>query len=1293
MKTLILLTGLLWTTSAAGQDWPVGRHDPGRSAFQPLPAELARPAELATLRLGGRLDAGRLLAADLDLDGLPETVFARGGRILAVGPTGAVDWISIDLDADRPLGAADFDGDGRPDLLLATGAPGLAALDGSTDRVLLRSPAAAAPPGTVLPLDIDGDGTLELYVADDGCAVDDPAAGGRVYGFAGGVGGVRVTLRTETHDVWCGRNHVAADLDGDGLPELVAPDEDRVWAYDARSGFSTHVSPSLESFPLGMVDVAAADLDGDGDDELVLASNNASRRLASSRRLLVLEAEDGTLAPRWERRVPAEAGQHRYLDAPAADVLPDVPGLEIVTSMTDGAGSGWAVRVFRGLGADGRPDLLLELPGSIALGTADLDGDGADEIIARPAPDDAVPEGPAAVEAWRVGLDGEPERLWESEPALVPLLPDPSRARFARPDGWGAPAAPAVLPGPEGDPALLVARDADGDGLVDTLALLDGPTGLDLAVWTTGPGATGLPSFTALARASGGGAVLAAAADDGRVALFDASLTLLDDGNGDGLPDVEVADALPAPPVVARVAGRATTLAVDAGARPVAFPAPLRAGPDGALEPTARSAARATGDERAVVAAARCDGPAGFVPVVFATDAGGRAALALCGDLAPPPTLVSLGRAGTPLGDPLPFGDLDAAHPGWDAVAMRHVEEQTYYGSRTFLSVTSTGAAAPLWVGAEAEDYADDLLSAADLDGAGTPELLAIRGSFRQAVDAAGAEVVRRDGWGGGTIAAADIDGDGLPELFRTGSSWGGPERLDRSLDRVWIADEGYSHRGRYAALGRGASGTWRVAATAERSGTLSAWDATDGTLRWRTALAGGEGWPDEAAARAAGVRPGVLSSPTALASLDGDDDGAFLVGSSDHRLYAVRAADGSVAWSVALHAPVGEPIAADVEGDGTVRVLAPTSDGRIHVLGAAAADGPVEVRDGDGASDPETDLDELSDAQVVAASWTPVEGATGYLAAVTTADDVVVRDWFGTTGPGFVLHGVSLRRGTRYRTVVRAVFGPTARSTESSSDGFLVVDDDVPWVELTTMPARIRPERDGIDDVAMLRLEATDRVALRSWRVEVLEPDGGVRRELARVETGVARLAAVVGWDGRGTDGRVVAGGSWRVAAEVDDLAGHLGRSETTVLVCAGPFAETAACRDTEPPDADGDDGGSDALADGASEAGPPVPGGGSGCDCGVAGGGAGTAAATLAGLLAALALLAARATTRCGTAGGCRRTGRRRSTLRATGCAGSAIRSGPRSSSAARPRPAGTSTRRTGCWPGSSRRGSGHR
>lgn len=1277
MRVCALLTGLLWTVSAAGQDWPIGRHDAGRSAFQRSAMAIVRPAEIATLRLGGRLDAGRLLAADLDLDGLPETVFARAGRLLSFDPSGDLDAVSDDLGADRPLGAADLDGDGRPDVALATSAPGLAVIDGSDGRVLLATGAAVAPPGTAVPVDIDGDGAFEVYVADDGCATGDPAAGGRVYGFSDGAGSLRTTLRTETHDFWCGRNHVAADLDGDGLPEMVAPDEERVWAYDPRGGFSTHASPPLGSFPRGLVDVAAADLDGDGDDELILASNNPWRWVATSRRLLVLEAEGGALALRWEQRVPADAGRHRYLDAPAADVLPDVPGLEVVTSMADGSTSGWSVRVFRGLGIDGSPDRIAEVAGRIALGTADLDGDGAAEILARPAPDLEPEETPQPVEAWRVRLDGEPERLWEAPPAVLPLLPDPGRARFAAPGGWGAPEGPVILRGPEGDPALLVARDADGDDRSDTLVLLDGPTGRDLASWGTG-GRDGLfPSFTAFARASGGGATLAAASDDGRVALLDDALSLLDDAGGDGRPDVEAADALPSPPIVVRAAGRATTLAVDAGGRPVAFPAPLAAAAVDPLEPPVRSPARLAGDERAPLSAARCDCPAGVVPVGFADD-DGRAALAILGDLAGPPLLAPLERSGTPLGDPLPLGDLDPAYPGWDVVATRHLDVQAY-GSRSFLSACSTGAGAPLWVGAEAEGDGDDPLSAADLDGDGTPEILAVRGAYLEAVLADGGGVFQRGEAGGGAIAAVDVDDDRLAELFYGGSSLAGPERLSRHrFDRVWIADPGVSHRGRYPAVGCGASGAWRVAAVAEGSSVLSAWSAEDGSLLWRAALAGGRGWASEAEARAAGARPGVLSSPVAVESLDGADDGGFLVGSSDHRLYAVRASDGSVAWSAPLHAPVGDPIAADPEGDGAIRVLAPTSDGRLHVLGAAAADGPDEVRDGDGGSDPETDLDRLTEAHTVSASWTPVDGATAYRAALTTADDVVVRGWFATTEPRFVLRDLSLRRGMRYRTVVRAVLGPGSVSTESSSDGFLVADEDAPWVELTAAPQRIRPGSGEPAEATVLRLTATDRVRLRRWRVEVLDAAGGVLRGLARAETGVARLVASLPWDGRGADRRVVPGGWWRVAAEAEDGAGHVGRAEVTVLVCAGAFAETEACRDTGAEDAGPADGSDDAAADAGPEGGTMVPGGGSGCDCGVAGGGAGTAIAVG---LALLVLVGARATTRSGIAGGCRPTARRRSSLRATGCAESSIRCGPHSSSAVRPRPAGTNTRRRGC------------
>jgi outer membrane protein assembly factor BamB len=62
-----------------------------------------------------------------------------------------------------------------------------------------------------------------------------------------------------------------------------------------------------------------------------------------------------------------------------------------------------------------------------------------------------------------------------------------------------------------------------------------------------------------------------------------------------------------------------------------------------------------------------------------------------------------------------------------------------------------------------------------------------------------------------------------------------------------------------------------------------------------------------------------------------------FVVGGADGWLYAVDGATGALLWGLDLGASVGDPIAADIDGDGTSEVLVPAADGYLYAIGPRA--------------------------------------------------------------------------------------------------------------------------------------------------------------------------------------------------------------------------------------------------------------------------------------------------------------------------------------------------------------------
>jgi hypothetical protein len=268
--------------------------------------------------------------------------------------------------------AGDVDGDGDRDLVasLAREARMVVLLNAGDGRFTPAAGAVAGRAHLLALADVDRDGDLDLLSSDHDSAGVSVWLGDGRGGFAAAAGSPFAAHGGKPH------NHGLAvgDVSGDGAPDVVtANQEDQsasVLLGDGRGGFSA--APGSPVRLPGQPYVSRlADADGDGKLDIVVP-------LISAAAVAVLRGNGRggfALAP---------GSPHRTLERPYAVAVADVDGddrPDVLAAHDDSD----AVSVFAAQ-ADGR---LRPAPGSpLALGTrafvlttADLDGDGAVEVI------------------------------------------------------------------------------------------------------------------------------------------------------------------------------------------------------------------------------------------------------------------------------------------------------------------------------------------------------------------------------------------------------------------------------------------------------------------------------------------------------------------------------------------------------------------------------------------------------------------------------------------------------------------------------------------------------------------------------------------------------------------------------------------------------------------------------------------------------------------------------------------------------------------------------------------------
>ncbi len=1126
---------------ARADDWLVSRHDVRRTAASSGQLGIAIPATRWRSYLGGRLGAAAFLAYDVDADSRDEVVFVVGGRVLAKeAETDVVDWESPILPgANKLFGPVDLDEDGRPEVLVfRSGIPSdvwvVSLVDGSVLWHL---------PGHVIYQfrwprvgDLDGDGHLDVYLGTGPCGNVPPGWGdpppGLAYTFcdASGCGfdGARELWRLENAGGSnCGDGAQIADVDGDGMAELVASwGHTEVGVYDGATGALEGTLDSAERyFNRANTAIVLADVVGDTTPELFAITRAALSGLGSQS--FVVYRGDATGYTRlWQ-----VAASNPLSDLLIFDDLHSVADLdgdgtkEVVYGLVDGS-TGIPTVFVRGA-ADGAE--RVSLAGFEFAGVVDLDGDGRREIVTRTATGVAV-----------LGFDGATLATRFTLPDVVPVERMDLEAALGQ-----RPTPELAVRNLDGDPSLeMIAGVEDaGGGLVglrvfdivgDTpteVGRFDAPENVQVvALAFAGPITSDAPE-------------LLVSTSDGFVLVLDGTLAVKNryEGFEFSLPGMRAGGYLlgvggPAQaPLVVSSAGAQGVYVTDS--RGVFSRLDVR-GADAARPPS--SVYSIVGLEGPALADVTGDGTLELLGVEDSTSLVARSASDGVELWRQPGATTRWGvrstSAGQLLGGPIPV----AAGPGRVGILLERFEPDPtadFLRVRAFAGDTGAPGVTSdrfrlMW---GANNYG--LAAAADVNGDGFDDYvsspatpLRLAGStLATAGVSAGAGVNRAD------PLIADLDGDGDLDVFAHGS-WFASRAVDLGSMSALADGEARVNVGQYGALVSCMGGA-AVASGSALPGEIYVERLSAGAIASlaHRLLVGGQSYaladaPTDAA-------PGRLSNVTAVAGLLGASDPAILVGSRDGYLYALDPCDLTLRWALDLRFPVGDPIVGDADGDGQDDLIVSVADGFLYGIRGAAYPAPDPVLDLDPASPGATDLDEVDSPSSLMASWPAIAGAASYeVAVLTPGGTALTRPAFQDVGDvtRIALRDLPLRLGGRYLFAVRAL-GPSGASGEATSDGVVVADLLGPEASISG-PFMVFV--DGPPE--SFTLTARDHWSLGAYVVEVRDGADALVFSLGEGSFSGTSDSFSASWGGGTNDGSVASEGSYRVVARVQDGAGH---------------------------------------------------------------------------------------------------------------------------------------------------------
>ncbi|MEO7328690.1 MAG: hypothetical protein ABI193_08945 [Minicystis sp.] len=413
-----LLLAALLAPAAARADWPMARHDARRTGMAPGKSNIKQPKVRWSSYLGGTLRADALLAYDIDGDGRAEIIHSTGGAVAAKRPDDTVIWRTRVYGLGLLLGVADFDGDGKQELLVYT--PHNAyLLDVTTGKVVWAQPdgemGVIAGYARMVPR-AGGKYTDVILPECGGCGGSKDKQSGFVYSFTQGFGNptrVKIPMEVGVTPVL-----TVADLDGAGKLAILINDDDKpqsppslskVNLLDETTGAS--LLPAAFDIHESTVSVTCVpgDIDGFPGEELVCVASPGQ----AGDRIFALKWNGVSLSQLWS--IVANPGEvfNNVFTNPLVDLDGDgKPEVAVSLSHADGT---YSTRVYSPLGA-----LLASYAGLRYLGTAVLDPSGKPTVIAN-----------NATEMGGLSFDGKALKLLFTIPDQRPNL-EPDRQRAQR---------------------------------------------------------------------------------------------------------------------------------------------------------------------------------------------------------------------------------------------------------------------------------------------------------------------------------------------------------------------------------------------------------------------------------------------------------------------------------------------------------------------------------------------------------------------------------------------------------------------------------------------------------------------------------------------------------------------------------------------------------------------------------------------------------------------------------------------------------------------------------------------